>query len=102
MYAKTIVASTGSITPYIVAALFYLAITLPLAKIVGNLELKLAGSDTGSSTPVNGKKKIKFSDAIKGQGRAFKPASVVVPAGVGVAGSLGEKEGISPEQMSSL
>ena len=37
MYAKTIVAATGSITPYIVAAFFYLIITLPLAKVVGNL-----------------------------------------------------------------
>ncbi len=43
MYAKTIVAATGSITPYIVAAFFYLIITLPLAKVVGNLENRLAG-----------------------------------------------------------
>ena len=43
MYAKTIVASTGSITPYIVAACFYLVITLPLAKLVGRLEARLAG-----------------------------------------------------------
>ncbi len=41
MYAKSIVASTGSITPYIVAACFYLLITLPLAKFVGILETKL-------------------------------------------------------------
>lgn len=47
MYAKTIVANTGSITPYIVAACFYLVITLPLAKVVGSLENKLAGNDTG-------------------------------------------------------
>lgn len=38
MYAKSIVASTGSITPYIVAACFYLVITLPLAKVVGIVE----------------------------------------------------------------
>lgn len=48
MYAKTIVASTGSITPYIVAACFYLVVTLPLAKFVGMLERRLAGNDTGS------------------------------------------------------
>ena len=47
MYAKTIVANTGSITPYIVAAFFYLVITLPLAKVVGSLENKLAGNDAG-------------------------------------------------------
>lgn len=55
MYAKTIVANTGSITPYIVAACFYLVITLPLAKVVGHLENKLAGNDTGQT----GKKKRK-------------------------------------------
>lgn len=44
MYAKTIVASTGSITPYIVAALFYLVVTLPLAKVVGVLEGRLTGN----------------------------------------------------------
>ena len=42
MYAKTIVASTGSITPYIVAAIFYLVLTIPLARLVGKLESKLA------------------------------------------------------------
>ncbi|MGI6591568.1 MAG: amino acid ABC transporter permease [Eggerthellaceae bacterium] len=63
MYAKTIVANTGSITPYIVAACFYLIITLPLAKVVGNLERKLASNDSGTSTP---KKK-------RGKDRAFVP-----------------------------
>ena len=38
MYARTIVASTGSITPYIVAAVFYLVITLPLSKVTHHLE----------------------------------------------------------------
>ena len=61
MYAKTIVAATGSITPYIVAACFYLIITLPLAKVVGNFEAKLAGNETGKST----KKKKKKSKSKK-------------------------------------
>ena len=47
MYAKTIVASTGSITPYIVAALFYLVVTLPLSWLVGRLEARLQGNDQG-------------------------------------------------------
>lgn len=55
MYAKTIVASTGSITPYIVAACFYLVITLPLAKVVGKLEAYLAGSESGSGGKGKGK-----------------------------------------------
>lgn len=43
MYARTIVASTGSITPYIVAALFYLVLTLPLSKVTRHLEDRVRG-----------------------------------------------------------
>ena len=46
MYARTSVASTGSITPYIVAAVFYLVITLPLSKVTGYLEKRLRGHRT--------------------------------------------------------
>ena len=56
MYAKTIVASTGSITPYIVAACFYLVVTLPLARVVGVLERKLANGDSGQARPKASKK----------------------------------------------
>ena len=59
MYAKTIVAATGSITPYIVAACFYLVITLPLAKIVGKLEAHLADRDAGNTGKKNKRKKHK-------------------------------------------
>lgn len=51
--AKMIVANTGSITPYIVAACFYLIITIPLAKLVGRLERRL----DGISAPKKRKKK---------------------------------------------
>ena len=47
MNARTIVATTGSITPYVVAALFYLVITLPAARLVSGLEAKLL--DTGDT-----------------------------------------------------
>lgn len=66
MYAKSIVASTGSITPYIVAACFYLVITLPLAKLVGKLESKLAGNDAGAS----GKKKKRRRDKVAAKAAA--------------------------------
>ncbi len=56
-YSKSIVASTGSITPYIVAALFYLVVTLPLAKFVGKLEAKLAGNDGGTGSGTASKKR---------------------------------------------
>ena len=55
MYAKSIVASTGSITPYIVAAFFYLVVTIPLAKVVGLLENKLDMSRTGVPASKKGK-----------------------------------------------
>lgn len=38
MYAKTITAATGNITPYIVAAGFYLIVTLPMSRITRKME----------------------------------------------------------------
>ena len=61
-YARTIVANTGSITPYVVAACFYLVITIPLAKLVGRLESKLAGNSVGSSDKREKKRALKESE----------------------------------------
>ena len=69
MYAKTIVASTGSITPYIVAAVFYLVLTIPLANLVGKLEERLAG---GSNQPKKAARKQK-KRALKEAKRAMTP-----------------------------
>ena len=43
MYAKTITAATGNITPYIVAAGFYLIVTLPMSRITRAMEDRTAG-----------------------------------------------------------
>lgn len=43
MYAKTITAATGNITPYIVAAMFYLIVTLPMSSITRSMEEKSSG-----------------------------------------------------------
>ena len=100
MYAKTIVAATGSITPYIVAACFYLVITLPLAKLVGKLEARLAGNDTGN---VGGKKSKKrrgkrgIVDEL-----AERPGADTRDAAEAARGGNGSNTGITPEQMSSL
>lgn len=98
MYAKTIVAATGSITPYIVAALFYLVITLPLAKVVGKLEMRLAGNDTGASS-----KKKRKKDRKRGLVRdmAQRPAAETRDAADAARGAS-DNAGITPEQMSSL
>ena len=57
MFAKSIVASTGNMTPYIVSACYYLIVTLPLTKIIMEFEKKLASSETSENAPSGGKKK---------------------------------------------
>lgn len=97
MYAKTIVAATGSITPYIVAALFYLVITLPLAKVVGKLEARLASNDTGSAPKK--RKKGKKRGVVRDM--SHRPSAETRDAAEAARG--GESaSGITPEQMSSL
>ncbi len=56
LYSRSIVSLTGNMTPYIVAACFYLIVTLPLIRVVGNLEKRLALADTGGGAP---KKKLR-------------------------------------------
>ena len=92
MYAKTIVASTGSITPYIVAALFYLVLTIPLAKMVGKLEAHLAGTDNGQ-----GKKQKKGK---KGAKSAAKEG--IVEAKLEGKDSPATDIDVSPERFSSM
>ncbi len=41
MYSKTITAATGNVTPYIVAAFFYLVVTIPLTKAINIMEERL-------------------------------------------------------------
>ena len=99
MYAKTIVASTGSITPYIVAAIFYLVLTIPLANLVGRLEERLAG---GNSQQKRAEKKQK-KRAVKEAKRALNPDVIAEKleeaptADVVDAGKV-----VSPERLSSM
>ena len=109
MNAKTIVASTGSITPYVVAACFYLIITLPLAKVVGNLESRLASNDTGKGGKKKRKSKkhaIGTGDAAgalgSGAGTAAAEARATGDAVAAKRPDAVEGTGITPEQMSSL
>lgn len=48
MFAKNIVASTGNMTPYIVSALYYLVVTLPLTRFSRNMEKRLADGEGGN------------------------------------------------------
>ena len=83
MNAKTIVASTGSITPYVVAACFYLLITLPLAKVVGTLEARLAGKKP--------KRKAKKGTVVLADAGAAEESA----GAVGEAGSTGAADASS-------
>lgn len=51
MFAKTLTSTTGNMTPYIVAAGYYLIVTLPLTKLISNFEGKLAAADGSGSQP---------------------------------------------------
>ncbi len=48
MYSKNLVATTGNVTPYMVAAGYYMLVTLPLIKLVEKFELRLARSEGGN------------------------------------------------------
>ena len=98
MYAKTIVASTGSITPYIVAAIFYLVLTIPLANLVGRLEARLAGGSNQQSKKAEKKQKKR---AVKEAKRALNPS--VVEEKLEEPPEVTEPDiSVSPERFSSM
>lgn len=72
MFAKTLTAATGNVTPYIVAAGFYLIVTLPLTRLAHNFEKSLAAAEGQGG----GKKKRKHSH--KGSQAADTPAIATV------------------------
>jgi len=49
--AQNIVANTGNLTAFVVAAGYYLIITIPLINLVGKLEIRLAISEHGHTPP---------------------------------------------------
>jgi polar amino acid transport system substrate-binding protein len=57
MFAKSMAAVSGNMTPYVVAACYYLVVTLPLTKVIANFEKKLAAADGTTSEPPAKKKK---------------------------------------------
>jgi polar amino acid transport system substrate-binding protein len=77
MFAKSMVASTGNMTPYIVAAGYYLIVTLPLTKIIATFEQKLAAAE-GLSTAPEAKKSRKTLRAERKAERDAKRAEKAV------------------------
>ena len=47
LFSKNLTATTGNITPYICAALYYLVVTIPLIHMVGKVEKRMAAGETG-------------------------------------------------------
>ena len=95
MYAKTIVASTGSITPYIVAAIFYLGLTIPLSTLVGRLEEHLSGNQNSTS-------KKEKKRAVKEAKRALNPGVVEEKLEEAPNAAPEEDLSFSPERLSSM
>jgi polar amino acid transport system substrate-binding protein len=58
MRANNIVSNTGLMTAFVVAAFFYLIVTIPLINYVGRLERKLAVSEGGSVAGVGRKRGV--------------------------------------------
>lgn len=57
MFAKTLTAATGNVTPYIVAAGYYLIVTLPLTHVAAVFERKLAAADGQATEAKSGKRR---------------------------------------------
>ena len=107
MYSRSIVASTGSITPYIIAALVYRVITIPLASFVGRRETRMAGNDGGAGADDEKKRRKEKKRAIRKAKRELNPGIVEAklesaphsPTGTGTnPGDIS----ISPERFSSM
>ncbi len=104
LYAKSAVANTGNMTPYIVAAGFYLLVTLPLIHVVGKLEKRLAAADGGqvAGRKLRRARREAFSqmkDEIAGEapagGEAVRGAGEVARSNGETASGGGETDGAS-------
>ena len=68
MFAKNFAANTGNVTSYMVAAGYYLILTIPLINWVGSLEARLAVSEGGHMPNVRLRRRWQF----------WRPAAVAV------------------------
>ncbi len=68
LFSKNLTAISGNITPYIVAAVYYLVVTTPLIQYVRTLEERLAVAEGGAAASENKKKKddVKREPAVAG------------------------------------
>ena len=76
LYSNNLVARSGNITPFMVAAVYYLIITVPLINIVGRLEAKLAQSEGGQTAAPPSKRGRTWQPASAGPIEALEASSV--------------------------
>ena len=79
MYSNTIVARTGNLTPFVVAGVYYLIVTVPLINIVGRLERRLAISEGAQGAISDKAKKEKEPTLAEGLTRTAGPGGVQAP-----------------------
>ncbi len=59
MFSKNLTTVSGNITPYVAAGIFYLIVTLPLIKVVGIVEERIARSERGTGPRPKAAKQMK-------------------------------------------
>ena len=59
MFSKHLTTVSGNITPYVAAGIFYLIVTLPLIKVVGVIEERIARSERGEGPRPKAAKQLK-------------------------------------------
>ena len=59
MFSKNLTTVSGNITPYVAAGIFYLIVTLPLIKVVGIVEERIARSERGAGPRPKAVKQLK-------------------------------------------
>jgi His/Glu/Gln/Arg/opine family amino acid ABC transporter permease subunit len=69
MFSKNLTTTTGNITPYMAAAIYYLIVTLPLIKVVSIVEKHLADAENGVGPRPRGRaaKRVEAAEGEKGE-----------------------------------
>ena len=72
MFAKNLTSVSGNMTPYVAAAIFYLIVTLPLIKVVSNVEKRMAASERGGGARPKGKATTAVAEAAEDELEDFE------------------------------
>jgi len=97
MHAKSLTAITGNMTPYIVAAFFYLLVTLPLTKFVGNLERRMDDPSHGRAR----KAKAGSAEAAEGDAKAPVEAAAINESDTAALPSIDSEHVLIPDGTAS-